>query len=108
MNKSTSDSQYVNTVFDRLKIQYNLKNDADLSRFLGVNPSTLAMHRKRGRLDYDKVISMCADADLNWVFRGQAVSDSVVSYTQVSVDGAEIKAELIAQLTQIRKVVERL
>jgi hypothetical protein len=98
----------VNSVFNRIKTLYNLKNDADLARFLGVNPTTLAMHRKRGRLDYDKVIAVCGDADLNWVFRGRMVSDAVVGYNQTPIDTSEIKAELMAQLTMIKKVVERL
>lgn len=98
----------MNSVFNRIKLQYNLKNDSDLARFLGVNPNTLAMHRKRGRIDYEKVISVCADADLNWVFRGRSVSDSVVAYDPIPEASAEIKSELLAQLTQIRKVVERL
>lgn len=108
MNKSINDSQFVNSVFNRLKIQYNLKNDVDLARFLGVNPNTLAMHRKRGKLDFEKVIAVCGDVDLNWIFRGHSVSDSVVPYVQVSTESAEIKAILIAQLSQIKKVVERL
>jgi hypothetical protein len=96
----------VNSVFNRIKILYQLKNDSDLARFLGVNPNTLAMHRKRGRLDYDKVIAVCADADLNWVFRGNAVSDAIEGYDPAST--SDIKAELLAQLDQMRKVVERL
>lgn len=95
-------------MFNRIKTLYNLKNDADLARFLGVNPTTLAMHRKRGRLDYDKVIAVCGDADLNWVFRGRMVSDAVVGYTQTPIDTSEIKTELMAQLSVIKKVVERL
>jgi hypothetical protein len=105
---STIDSQFVNSVFNRIKVLYNLKNDADLARFLGVNPTTLAMHRKRGRLDFDKVISVCGDADLNWVFRGQSVSDDVVGYDSSRGEASDIKAELLAQLTEMRKVVERL
>lgn len=85
---------------------YQLKSDSDLARFLGVNPNTLAMHRKRGRLDYDKVIAVCADADLNWVFRGNAVSDAIDTYDPAMT--SDIKAELLAQLDQMRKVVERL
>jgi len=98
----------VNSVFNRIKDLYNLKNDADLARFLGVNPTTLAMHRKRGRLDFDRVISVCADADLNWVFRGQTVSDDVVRYESVGTSAADLKSELLAQLAQMKKVVERL
>jgi len=93
-------------VFNRIKVLYQLKNDSDLARFLGVNPNTLAMHRKRGRLDYDKVIAVCADADLNWVFRGNVVTDAVEAYDPASA--SDIKAELLAQLDQMRKVVERL
>jgi hypothetical protein len=98
----------VNSVFNRIKDLYNLKNDADLARFLGVNPTTLAMHRKRGRLDFDRVISVCADADLNWVFRGQSVSDDVVRYESSGTATADLKSDLLAQLAQMKKVVERL
>lgn len=108
MNKSTNDSQYVNSVFNRLKSRYNLRNDSDLARFLGVNASTLAMHRKRGRLDYDKVISVCGDADLNWVFRGQAVAEGVVAYTDEPAASDAVKSELLDRLDEIRRVVERL
>lgn len=98
----------MNSVFNRIKTLYNLKNDADLARFLGVNPTTLAMHRKRGRLDFDRVISVCGDADLNWVFRGQSVSDQVVGYDPGQGEANDLKSELLAQLAQMRKVVERL
>ena len=98
----------MNTVFNRIKLHYNLKNDVDLARFLGVNPNTLAMHRKRGKLDFEKVIAVCADADLNWVFRGQSVSDSAVPYMGDSTESAQVKAELLTQLSEMARIVERL
>lgn len=98
----------MNSVFNRIKLHYNLKNDVDLARFLGVNPNTLAMHRKRGKLDFEKVIAVCADADLNWVFRGQSVSDPSVPYLSDSTQSAQIKAELLTQLSEMARVVERL
>lgn len=107
MNKSIYDSHYVNSVLGRIKVLYNLKSDTDLARFLGVNPSTLAMHRKRGKLDFDKVIAVCADADLNWVFRGQAVSESSVPYGNTE-EHARIKSELKERLSELMDVVERL
>ncbi len=96
----------MNAVFNRIKVRYNLKNDSDLARFLGVNPNTLAMHRKRGRPDFDKVIAVCADADLNWIFRGHVVSDAVVAYDPAVT--SDIKAELLAQIEVLKRVVERL
>ncbi len=104
MNKSIEESQNVNSIFNRIIHHYGLKNDADLAKFLGMNATTLSMHRKRGSPDYGKIISTCSDADLNWIFRGRAVADGSVSYA----GNPSVKEELLSLADELKRKVERL
>jgi hypothetical protein len=105
VKKSTNDSQNVNIVFMRIKQMYGLRSDADLARHLGMNPSTVAMHRTRGKTDYERIIRYCGDADLNWIFRGAGVGEAA----EVTYGGnAELKQSILELVDQMRSLVERL
>jgi len=95
----------VNIVFLRIKQVYGLRSDADLAKHLGMNPSTVAMHRTRGKTDYERIIRCCGDADLNWIFRGLGVGEAV----QETYGGqAELKQSIIELVDQVRRLVDRL
>lgn len=95
----------MNILFARIKQVYGLKSDADLARHLGLNPSTIAMHKNRGKTDYERIIRRCADADLNWIFRGMGVGEATdVAY------GADpdLKRSISESVDHLRRLVDRL
>jgi hypothetical protein len=89
----------------RIKQMYGLRSDADLARHLGMNPSTIAMHRTRGKTDYERIIRCCGDADLNWIFRGAGVGETA---EELYGAHAELKQSILEQVDQMRRLVERL
>lgn len=58
-------------ILERIKICKNLKNDADLARFLGISPATLSNWKSRGSIDYDLVFSKCEHVNLDWLLAGR-------------------------------------
>lgn len=107
MNKSIYESQNVNEIFSRIKQRYGLKHDAELAKLLGMNPNTLSMHRRRGKPDYERIISACSDSDLNWIFRGERISEEGVGYPMVDETAAQLKSELTLAISILNKVAER-
>lgn len=95
----------MNIIFDRIKQVYGLKSDADLARLLGMHPSSVSMRRQRGKPDYERIIRSCADADLNWIFRGYGVGDS--PGVRYSVD-QDSKERLLSLVGTFKEMVERL
>lgn len=57
-------------IINRIKEAYDLKTDADLARFLGINPSTLGMQKNRGSLDWQLILDRCSDLNKNWLING--------------------------------------
>ncbi len=107
MNKSIYESQNVNNIFSRIKQRYGLKHDAELAKLLGMNPNTLSMHRRRGKPDYERIISVCSDSDLNWIFRGERISEDGVSYLLADETAALTKSDLTQAISILNKVAER-
>lgn len=58
-------------ILDRIKLYYNMKNDADLARFLDISHATLSNWKTRDSIDYDLVFSKCEHVDLNWLLAGK-------------------------------------
>ncbi|MEJ0012899.1 MAG: helix-turn-helix domain-containing protein [Bauldia sp.] len=54
-------SPLASEVVDRMKSALALKNDSELARTLGVNPSTVAMWRKRGSVPYEQATKVAAE-----------------------------------------------
>jgi len=57
-------------ILQRIKKAYNIKTDADLARFLGLKPNTLAMQKKRNAVDLDRIFKKCEDLNKNWLVDG--------------------------------------
>lgn len=97
----------MNNIFSRIKQRYGLKHDAELAKMLGMNPNTLSMHRRRGKPDYERIISACSDSDLNWILRGERISEDGVRYGFVEETAELTKSELAQAITILNKVAER-
>ncbi len=70
--KSTENALEVNAILDRVKEAYSFSSDADLARFLELSPSALGNARRRNSANLDRVITKCADQDLNWILLGRS------------------------------------
>ena len=46
-------------IFNRVRLACKLKNDAELSKFLGIQPNTLSGWYKRGSVDFDLLFEKC-------------------------------------------------
>lgn len=58
-------------VLDRIKQFYDLKGNAELSRFLGVAPNTITNWYARCSFDIDIIYTKCVGIDLNWLLSGE-------------------------------------
>ncbi|MBP3944388.1 helix-turn-helix domain-containing protein [Sphingobacteriaceae bacterium WQ 2009] len=58
-------------IFNEIKNHYNIKNDAELSRFLGIATTTLASWYRRNTFDIHLVYAKCTDIDANWLLTGK-------------------------------------
>lgn len=58
-------------VLDRIKQFYDLKGNAELSRFLGVAPNTITNWYARCSFDIDIIYTKCVGVDLNWLLSGK-------------------------------------
>ena len=58
-------------VLDRIKQFYDLKGNAELSRFLGVAPNTITNWYARCSFDIDIIYTKCVGIDLNWLLSGK-------------------------------------
>lgn len=58
-------------ILERIKEHYNLKNNAELARYLEVAPTTISSWITRNSIDYDRIFSKCEDADLIWLLTGE-------------------------------------
>ncbi|MGJ8667526.1 MAG: helix-turn-helix domain-containing protein [Patiriisocius sp.] len=63
-------SQKANKIISRLKSQLNLTKDKDLCLLLDIKHNTLSSWRKRDSLDFNKIIALCEEnnLDLNYIF----------------------------------------
>lgn len=60
-----------NKILDRLRDVYALGSDAELARFLGVNPSTVATWRAKQTMKYDRIFERAGDLNLHWLLTGE-------------------------------------
>ena len=58
-------------VLDRIKQFYDLKGNAELSRFLGVAPNTITNWYARCSFDIDIIYTKCVGIDFNWLLSGK-------------------------------------
>lgn len=77
--KSTRKFVYPNKILDRLRDVYALRSDAELARFLGINPSTVATWRTKRTMKYDRIFERAGDLNLHWLLTGEGASYPVSS-----------------------------
>lgn len=80
MNKLEFSNKFVNSndILDRLKKALNMRSDAELARFLEVNPSTVATWRVKQSMKFDRIIEYSRNIDLNWLFKGEETQKKCV------------------------------
>jgi len=63
-------SQSANNLIERLKLELSIKKDKDLCMLLDIKQNTLSTWRKRDSIDFNKVIALCEERnlDLNYIF----------------------------------------
>ncbi|MGM0506388.1 MAG: LexA family transcriptional regulator [Bacteroidota bacterium] len=69
--KSTRKFVDPNKILDRLRDVYALGSDAELARFLEVNPSTVATWRAKQTMKYDRIFERAEDLNLHWLLTGE-------------------------------------
>lgn len=58
-------------IINKIKKHYNLDNNAQLARKLGINTSTLSgWINKRGIGNWELIFKKCPDIDFNWLIKG--------------------------------------
>ncbi|MGO3708318.1 MAG: helix-turn-helix domain-containing protein [Mesonia hippocampi] len=70
-------------VLERLKNKFNVKTDRKLCKLLGVKPNTLSNWKKRNRLDYEAILTICKqnNLDLNYIFYNTPEKSCQKNYT---------------------------
>ncbi|MGY0039200.1 helix-turn-helix domain-containing protein [Pedobacter sp. NJ-S-72] len=58
-------------ILSQIKSHYNFKNDAEFARYLDIKPNTLSNWHSRNTIDYELIVTKCADIDANWLLTGQ-------------------------------------
>jgi hypothetical protein len=61
----------VGAIFDRISARYGL-TQAELGKRINKSPQAMSQHRTNNTLDLRVLIEAFPDADLNWLFRGEA------------------------------------
>lgn len=63
----------VKSIFDRLKREFGLKNDAALARFMNIQPRKLSVWKLRNFVPYELLTTVCSVNGLNldWVISGE-------------------------------------
>ncbi len=64
-----------------MKAFYQLKNNAALAQFLGIEANTLSNWYARDTIDFDLLFSKCNKIDLNWLITGATKNINPNDYT---------------------------
>ena len=57
-------------IIERLRAYFQVNNDYQVAYKLGVKQNTISSWKRRNSVDHDLLITKCAKANLNWLFRG--------------------------------------
>ena len=60
----------ISLILSRIKEHYNVNNDAELARFLGVPPTTLSNWKSRKTLNWVLIFQKCEEMDFNILIKG--------------------------------------
>ena len=81
-------SQNAIQIINRLKEELSIKTDKNLCQLLDIKPNTLSTWKKRETLDFNKVIALCKDKnlDLNYIFFEERDKTSEVNHSNTTAD----------------------
>lgn len=94
-------------ILERLKQIKKLKTDADVAKFLNIKPNTLSNWKKRNSYDLEKIITKCAEnnVDLNWLLTGSG--EMLKNETkEITSDKSSISSPEIDQDCKIKMLKE--
>jgi len=60
----------VRSILNRIKEAYNLKNDAELAKYLDVLATRVSNWVSRNAIDYDLIFTKCKDLNFDWLLTG--------------------------------------
>lgn len=60
-----------NFILNRLHAALKIRQNQELARYLGVEPSTLSSWRKRNIVDYGLIVDRVRGVNLHWLFTGE-------------------------------------
>lgn len=69
-----------NIILDKIKEHYNLKNNAELAKKLGIKANTISNWYKRNSIDYDIVFTKCEDMDFNLLLSDSKIKIEKANY----------------------------
>ncbi len=97
----------VNSILDRIKVQYGLSTDLELSAHLGIKQPRLALWRSRGTIDIFIIIDKCRDSDLHWLLTGEerAAAASAPNEKEELIKARERIEKLEAQIEVLKDML---
>ncbi len=63
----------INKILERLKEKLSLKNDYELTKYLGLSSGTITNWRNRKKIPYETIFTICENKkiDINYIFYGK-------------------------------------
>lgn len=96
-------------IINRIKLHNGFRKDKDLAAFLGVLPQTISNWINRGdKPDWPLIFEKCWDYDMNWLIKGEEVSENSHVLEKDALDGDILKLyrekqSLIEEIEQLKK-----
>ncbi len=94
-------------IINTLKAELGAESDKQLAAMLGMSASSLTMQIKRNSLDWNHLLKVLVDMDLNWLIRG----DSFKSNDSPEVACPELEREVVdlrAQVSVLKDVLTQI
>ena len=93
------------TVIERIKNELLLTSDKALCKLLDIKPNTLSTWKKRDTLDFNKVIALCNERqlNLNYIFFGEERETQPTEDVTLKSDSHQQKRLLVVE-SDVRKL----
>jgi len=92
-------------VIDRLKTITNTKNDAELARKLGKNPTVVYTWRSRNTLNHEVILRHFWDEDLNYIYKGLYVGSKIKEGEEIYSKNENEIANLKSQIETLKEII---
>jgi len=92
-------------VINRLKTITNTKNDAELARRLGKNPTVVYTWRSRNTLNHEVILRYFWEEDLNYIYKGLYVSNKIKEEEKLYSKTENEIANLKAQIDTLKEII---